>query len=155
MNWYNPNEVYLDEWASRQEKIDAIYKEMANKKRTFGCRCRINDGEDVIFIRKNKTWSYLSIRENEEFTVSLWYTPEIIWHPVMIGDVIAYLRKDYDTFVEWKPEWDTRHYWNGKYYKALLDKIIYTWELFRKPIEDQSDECIDYVYSLIPSKSME
>ena len=73
----------------------------------------------------------------------------------MIGDVIAYLRKDYDTFVEWKPEWDTRHYWNGKYYKSLLDKIIYTWELFRKPIEDQSDECIDYVYSLIPSKSME
>nr|DAT16589.1 MAG TPA: hypothetical protein [Caudoviricetes sp.] len=25
----------------------------------------------------------------------------------------------------------------------------------RKPIDDQSDECIDYVYSLIPSKSME
>lgn len=51
---------------TREEKIVAIYEAMANKKRTFGCRCRRNDGEDVIFIRQNKTWSYLSIRENEE-----------------------------------------------------------------------------------------
>nr|DAX27306.1 MAG TPA: hypothetical protein [Caudoviricetes sp.] len=29
------------------------------------------------------------------------------------------------------------------------------WHKKREPIEMQSDECIDYVYSLIPSKSME
>jgi hypothetical protein len=39
---------------TREEKIAAIYKEMANKKRTFGCRCVRNDGEDTIFIRKNR-----------------------------------------------------------------------------------------------------
>ena len=40
---------------TREQKIAAIYEAMANKKRTFGCRCRRNDGEDVIFIRQNKT----------------------------------------------------------------------------------------------------
>lgn len=126
---------------TREEKLEAIYKEMANKKRTFGCRCRRNDGEDVIFIRQNKTWSYLSIRENEEFTVSLWYTPEIIWHPVMIGDVIDWIEP----------------YWRGyaqdvkfsRERKRKIDITILQWDKKREPIEAQSDGCIDYVYSLI------
>ena len=114
---------------------------MANKKRTFGCRCRINDGEDMIFIRQNKTWSYLSIRENEEFTVSLWYTPEIIWHPVMTGDVMYYIRKKYRN--------------NHSWFHNDRSKLIDLWSKEREPIEWQYDGCIDYVYSLIPSKSME
>ena len=136
---------------------------MANKEVSFGCRY-IHNGIRYTVDDSNYTlrreWAnyhlYIGalcncpidiVKQYNDFS-SQWVV-EIIWHPVMIWDVIAYLRKDYDTFVEWKPEWDTRHYWNGKYYKALLDKIIYTWELFRKPIEDQSEECIDYVYSLI------
>ena len=117
---------------TREEKIKAIYKEMANKKRTFGCRCRINDGEDVIFIRQNKTWSYLSIRENEEFTVSLWYAPEIIWHPVMIWDVLSYCSSyisDWDDSVD-----------------SQIDLLSY-WGDYRLPIEDQPEECIDFVHS--------
>ena len=132
---------------TREEKLEAIYKKMANKKRTFGCRCRINDGEDVIFIRQNKTWSYLSIRGNEEFTVSLWYTPEIIWHPVMIGDVIDWIHP----------------YWTGcaqdvrftEERRRKVNLILLQWDKKREPIEAQSDYCIDFVYSLIPSISME
>lgn len=126
---------------TREQKLESIYEAMANKKRTFGCRCRRNDGEDVIFIRQNKTWSYLSIRENEEFTVSLWYTPEIIWHPVMIGDVIDWIEP----------------YWRGyaqdvkfsRERKRKIDITILQWDKKREPIEAQSDGCIDYVYSLI------
>ena len=123
---------------TKKEKLEAIYQEMANKELSFGCICKINDGEDVIFIRQNKTWSYLSIRENEEFTVSLWYTPEIIWHPVMIGSIF---------------EWYSSNKWfiNAQFVMELIDKRT----SYDKPIEAQSDECIDYVYSLIPSKSME
>lgn len=117
---------------TREEKIKAIYEAMANKKRTFGCRCRRNDGEDVIFIRENKTWSYLSIRENEEFTVSLWYAPEIIWHPVMIWDVLNYCSSyisDWDDSVD-----------------SQIDLLSY-WGDYRLPIEDQPEECIDFVHS--------
>ena len=117
---------------TREEKIKAIYEAVANKKRTFGCRCRRNDGEDVIFIRENKTWSYLSIRENEEFTVSLWYAPEIIWHPVMIWDVLNYCSSyisDWDDSVD-----------------SQIDLLSY-WGDYRLPIEDQPEECIDFVHS--------
>lgn len=117
---------------NREEKIAAIYDAMANKKRTFGCRCKRNDGEDVIFIRQNKTWTYLSIRENEEFTVSLWYIPEIIWHPVMIWDVLNYCSSyisDWDDSVD-----------------SQIDLLSY-WGDYRLPIEDQPEECIDFVHS--------
>ena len=137
---------------TREEKIEAIYKEMANKEVSFGCRCRINDGEDVIFIRENKTWSYLSIRENEEFTVSLWYTPEIIWHPVMIWDVISYLRKPFNEFIESKPvgeNWLVDRYFND------MNNLLVKWFDTSLPIDEQDDECVDYIYSLIPSISME
>lgn len=129
----------------REEKLEAIYKEMANKEVSFGCRCRINDEQEVIFIRQNKTWSYLSIRENEEFTVSLWYTPEIIWHPIMIGDVLDWIERKMGIS-------------NHEYEEFVINEVnmaVLLWGEYPKPIEEQSDECIDYVYSLIPSKSME
>lgn len=124
---------------TREQKISAIYAEMANKKRTFGCRCRINDGEDAIFIRQNQTWSYLSIRKNEEFTVSLWYAPEIIWHPVMIGDVL---------------DWIDKKIWisNCEYEEFVIEEVNITvllWGEYLKPIEEQLDKCVDYIYSLI------
>ena len=124
---------------TREEKIAAIYAEMAIKKRTFGCRCKRNDGEDVIFIRQNKTWSYLSIRENEEFTVFLWYTPKVIWHPVMIGDVL---------------DWIDKKIWisNCEYEEFVVEEVnisVLLWREYLKPIEDQSDDCINYIYSII------
>lgn len=132
---------------TRGEKIEAIYAEMANKKRIFGCRCRRNDGEDVIFIRQNKTWSYLSIRENEEFTVSLWYTPEIIWHPVMIWDVLDWIEPYWSGYVQSVEFTDRR--------RRKMNLVLLQRDNKRLPIDEQSDECIDYVYSLIPSISME
>lgn len=124
---------------TREQKIAAIYEAMANKKRTFGCRCRRNDGEDVIFIRQNKTWSYLSIRENEEFAVSLWYTPEIIWHPVMIGDVLNWIDNKMGVS-------------NCEYEEFVVEEAnisVLLWREYLKPIEEQSDECINYIYSII------
>ena len=132
---------------TREKKLEAIYKEMANKKRTFGCICRINDGEDVIFIRQNKTWSYLSIRENEEFTVSLWYAPEIIWHPVMIWDVIEWIEPYWGWYAQ-----DLKF---SQERKRKINIVLLQWDKKRESIDTQSDECIDLVYSLIPSISRE
>ena len=117
---------------TREKKLEAIYKEMANKKLKLWCKCKNHNWENVIFIRQNKTWSYLSIRENEEFTVSLWYTPEIIWHPVMIGTIFEWYSKK-------------RGYINSQFVMNLIE--IWTW--YDKPIELQSDYCVDFVHSLI------
>ena len=130
---------------TREEKIEAIYQGMANKERTFGCRCRINDGEDVIFIRQNKTWSYLSIRGNEEFTVSLWYTPKVIGHPVMIWDVLDWIEPYWSGYVQ-SVEFTERR-------RRKMNLVLLQRDNKRLPIDEQSDGCIDYVYSLIPSIS--
>ena len=132
---------------TREEKISAIYAEMANKKLKLWCKCKNHNWEDAIFIRQNKTWSYLSIRENEEFTISLWYTPEIIWHPVMIWDVLDWIEPYWWVFAQ-SVNLDIERTRKGTLLLSVRKQK-------RKPIDDQSDECIDYVYSLIPSKSME
>lgn len=142
---------------TREEKIKAIYKEMANKKRTFGCICRRNDGEDIIFIRKNRKWEYLYMRRNNEFTIPLRYTPKVIWTPVMIWDVLDYMSKiKFDIKKTSSKLWlsfDDRDTDKSKLF--LIKEHYYStlpirWLNLRKPIEDQTDECIDFVHSLIP-----
>lgn len=54
---------------------------------------------------------------------------KIIWHPVMIWDVLDY-------------------FWNKKW-AMTLDRILRFWENKINPIEEQSDECVDYIYGLI------
>lgn len=126
---------------TREERIKAIYEAMANKKRTFGCRWKTLNWESVTFIRKNRGWKYLYMRRNKEFMIPLWYTPKVIWHPVMIWDVLYYIRKKY---------WN-----NHSWFHTDRSKLIDLRSKEREPIEWQYDECIDFVYSLIPSKSME
>ena len=130
----------------REQKLEAIYKEMANKKLKLWCKCKSHNWENVIFIRQNKTWSYLSIRENEEFTVSLWYTPEIIWHPVMIWDVLDWIEPYWSGYVQSVEFTDRR--------RKKKNLVLLQRDNKRLPIDEQSDGCIDYVYSLIPSISM-
>ena len=66
---------------------------------------------------------------------------EIIGHPVMIGDVIDYINEDiypgagYDQVFY--------HSW-----ESVVD-VVNLWGEKRKPIEDQSDGCINFIYSLI------
>ena len=127
---------------TRGEKIKAIYEEIANKERKFGCRCKTRNWANVIFIRKNRKWEYLYIRRNNEFMIPLWYAPEIIWHPVMIGDVIDWIEPYWALFAQ------SLNLSNERQRKIKF--VLVQWHKKREPIEMQSDECIDYVYSLIP-----
>ena len=133
----------------RDQKIASIYKEMANKNRTFGCICRRNDGEDIIFIRKNRKWEYLYMRRNNEFTIPLRYSPIVIWNPVMIGNVIEYIRIWCEVFIEWQPIEDSTVFWRWRDYKTLLNNLVSNWYRADLPIDKQTDECVDFVYSLI------
>ena len=142
---------------TRGEKIKAIYEEIANKERKFGCRCKTRNWANVIFIRKNRKWEYLYIRRNNEFMIPLWYVPKVIWHPVMIWDVLDYMSKiKFDIKKTSSKLWlsfDDRDTDESKLF--LIKEHYYStlpirWLNLRKPIEDQTDECIDFVHSLIP-----
>lgn len=62
------------------------------------------------------------------------------WHTVcnfkyvMFGDVL-----------DWRQWWTD----NWRLESWYATKLAYEWGCYRKPIEEQSKECIDFVYSLI------
>lgn len=194
---------------TKEQKIDAIYKKIANKDLNFGCRILFKDQEldyesttpdaywdgntiqaeipcdiktiymwkgdfriiDIIIHDKpyNDGYNNLTYSEIFDFTDfseddiscyedSLYSTniegykhAEIIGHPVMIGDVMDYfeniaLDKIYDYI--WVKKEEIPDLILQKTKDAMME-IFPFWKQKRLPIEDQSDECIDFVYSLI------
>ena len=147
---------------TRTEKISAIYAEMANKEETFWCKVLVDTQkrfgnrlesesgiEDTIIgkirdpddFRKFNLednwpsyddWQYNNIDE-EEFTC----ITEVIWHPVMIWDVIDWIH----------PYWtgcaQDERFANER--KRKINLVLLQWDKKRESIESQSDECIDYI----------
>jgi len=112
---------------TREQKIEAIYKEMANKELTPWCCVEVKAQNEY------GDFTYRLSRWDERPTSEI---KEIIGHPVMIGDVMYYIRKKY---------WN-----NHSWFHSDRSKLIDLRSKEREPIEWQYDECIDYVYSLIP-----
>lgn len=116
---------------TREEKLDAIYKEIADKELTSWCVIILNT-QDALGRNYRYTISRGDERPEDEIKA-------IIWHPVMFGDVFEFLGKlaeDYD--LEW--------------YRQELEDLICVREKKRKAIDDQSDICLNYVYSLLWAK---
>ena len=118
---------------TKEEMLNAIYDEMADETLSDGCTVRTSDW----IIRTIWTASTSTIRSWDtiyfgwcwccEESDEVWrYTT--IWHPVLIGDVIEYIRL--------KNIWD-------------INPITDEWDYPRLPIEEQWDECIEFVYNLI------
>lgn len=119
---------------------------MANKELTFGCKVKFSkwiysiiDRENVWFLDSYKgvDWNIRNTIVIEDGVNSRCYSiEEIIGHPVMIGDVMYYIRKKY---------WN-----NHSWFHADRDELIDLRSKEREPIEWQYDECVNFVYSLIP-----
>ena len=127
---------------TREEKITAIYKEMANKDLSFGCKVKFSKWIYTI-INKESVWSLNSyVTENwaihntivieDRVNSRCYLIEEIIWHPVMIGTIF----ERYSS---------SRWFIHSQFVMELIEK----WTWYDRPIDDQTDECIDYVYSLI------
>lgn len=149
--------------------IKAIYEKIADKTLSFGCIVYWaydyeNELEILHLFRKcfySYKWIYwdeiipinkdiyvlvdkwdetiLNPIDYEYFNKDLeneaeWVIQWIIWHPVMIWDILEEL---------YKMEWSILDY------KKQLLKIDWLWEYKTKPIEEQSLDCITYIYNLI------
>ena len=150
----------------REQKLTAIYKEMANKKLTLGCKVKFSkwiysiiDRENVWFLSsyKGQDWDIHNTIVIEDGVNSRCYSiEEIIWRPVMIWDVIDWIEKktfDVNKQIPWfwfeeDEEFDdeTKLFLIQDYY---IDNLISYWDTKREPVEAQSDDCIDFIYSLI------
>lgn len=119
---------------TKEEMLSSIYDEMADKTLSDGCKyitdiykCTIRYS-DVV-----QPDNMLYSKENDDF----YRIDTIIWHPVRIGDVLDWFDKNNPEHLWW---------WNWVINGEI---IVREWNNLRLPIDEQSDECIDYVYSLI------
>ena len=160
MNWANPTQAIIDEWLrenlereTRSKEIKAIYEAMADKDRTFGCKYLVADRDwDTYIVRETDGecvdltyWDEYQVEYGNDMTETRRLI-EVIWHPVMLGDVISYLREPFDTFIEWQPvgkNWEVDSYFKN------MNNLLIKWENVRSSIDEQSKDCIDFIYSLI------
>ena len=113
------------------DKIKAIYDKIANKELSFGCKLLFNS-EIYTFTRHD--WKNYKTVEDDILVLKPSFT-KIIWHPVMIWDVLDII-------------WDNElalSIWPNNCREAVL------WYLDkpRKPIEEQSEDTINYIFNLI------
>lgn len=148
---------------TKQQKIDAINEMIAKKNLSFGCKifhkfdwkrwfkARIitdkieKDYGTFYWVKLDSENSVTWLQEKEM---------EIIGHPVMIGDVIDFIEKNTQEVKPEQTKWEgviKIQLWcsRGKAIEIFTEHIIFVWKNKRFPIEEQSDECIDFVYSLI------
>lgn len=161
---------------NKEQKIDRIYEVIADKTLSFGCKVFMWDPNvPYEYVVKNQ-WPVFGLflnRYNKYNWVPSWIV-KVIWHPVMIWDVLDWLQKSTpeDATIHnpntlklySKPEmekWYKHHEWDMYVpennitimamwlFDALSNHITRERADKRKPIEDQSDECIDFIYSII------
>lgn len=136
---------------NRQQKIDTINEMIAKKNLSFGCKIfhKVESWKRWFKARiitdsiKRDDWIFYWVKLDSENSVT-WLQKkemEIIGHPVMIGDVIDYINED----ISMGAGYDQVFYHS---WESVVDTIK-LWEEKRKPIEEQSDKCINFIYSLI------
>lgn len=144
---------------TKEEMISAIYENVADKTLTFGCRIthirqHSNEGVVIRIIQNyhERSWGIYLFRlyDNWIFTESFITkhqitTLDIIWHPVMIWDVLDFISKD----ILNKKRWLVSNWWIDETYWVYDETLFDLWEYKRKSVEAQSDKCIEYVYNLI------
>ena len=121
----------------KQDMIEKIYEEVADKTLSFGCQVAyrqymIPSGEpyhcEGIFIHTWKIYYGSDILGNP---IVDW----IVGHPIHFGTMIRYLKQEY-------PE-------NSK---VEIDKLFEIWEDFDLPLEKQSKKVVEYVFNLLPKE---
>jgi len=103
----------------RKEKIKKIYEVIADKTLSFGCRVKHKDW--TIF---TSTWMWWGMVASDK----------IIWHPVMLWDVLGYF---------------TDEAMHSTLNATCELKLLWLWLYKREPIDEQSPNCVNFIYSLI------
>lgn len=125
-------------------KISKIYENIADKTLSFGCKIKddkkhnLLEDCDIIYITQEFNWVYnIAFIKNKEVkytTVNYKNEFKIIWHPVLIWDCLSYFNQ--------KTIW----------FDYTTNDILKFWTKKRKTLEMQNDDCIDYVFNLLPKE---
>lgn len=125
---------------TREQMLTVIYQKIARKDLSFGCIVHKQDKKwqmdrNRVLTHKMYDWYIQTLIDESMFTkVIIDYSKKyrIIGHPVMIGDVLDWVKE------------------NTPYsaLKFTASNIFMNRGTTRKPIDDQEEYCIEYVYNL-------
>lgn len=136
-----------------KEMLDKIYEVIANKELTMWCKIYDSSKDKFAYITNNniheqpdviyEDWTSSYVKLHKEYI-------KIIWHPVMIWDVLDWVLTQ--TYISKEDQiriigFDTGNKDSTVYFYY---NFIHMWEETRKPIEDQHRNCISLIYSLLP-----
>ena len=136
---------------NREEQLKKINELMSNKKIEFGCKVKYDWKEWIYFRESDPKWLHTHILLEGSFSEDIDNTQigisnktlfnpaevEIIGSPVLLNDVILFLSKNSEKWIE------------PGGFENVLARVVKKWKNMRKPIEFQTKECIDYVYWLL------
>lgn len=140
---------------TKGKKIAKIYAEIADKTLSFWCRLLIrtspdgyawtNRGKYMLLREENDELAYLHSvlslddpAEVEIYDNCRMYGTEVVWHQVMLWDVLDRIESKLED-----------NYFLNFYTEDLIMDICNKRKYKRKPIEEQDENCISFVYSLI------
>lgn len=138
---------------NKQQKIEAIYKRIANKELSFGCRVfhkidwkRWFKARVITDKIERDDWIFYWIVLESENSVT-WLQEkemEIIGHPVMFGTVLDWFwEKRID--ICWSDSVCAIDIREGE--NSL--ELFHFWKDKALPLEEQSDDCISFIYNFI------
>lgn len=129
----------------KQENIKTIYEKISDKTLSFWCNIK------YMFSWKEYCNTYIW---RNPFTNKIQLVMNNIWC-VDTGKIVSIWKKDI-TKIIWKPImiWDIFDWQiiNSKHSNITEErlKIIWLWKFLKYPLEEQTEECINYIFNLIP-----
>lgn len=129
---------------TREEMLKFIYEKIADKTLSFWCELmdvQWGNRRTLIYreFNQNKIKEEYKIYFHKRVRTTSDKGWEILWHPVMIGDVLDWIKEN----IALTPEYRC-YCWNDMRFDTLLGN----WIEWRNPIDEQGDECIAFIYNL-------
>ena len=109
---------------NKKKMLNVIYKKIADKTLSYGCK--FTDIYTGLWI--------IDCTDTIKSNISKG-SCTIIWHPVMIWDVLDYITEEFSINMYPDPDY--------------VNELLTLYEHKRKSIDEQSKECIIYVFDLI------
>ena len=122
---------------TRDEKIAKIYEVIADNTLSYGCKMESYYNQEIHRLSYAKNIKYLIWLDdycNEEDLLDSW---KIIWHPVMIWDVLDWMIYDQDLCFD-----GYMLIWNNNDDEPIRKNL-------KEPIENQTDACINFIYKIV------
>lgn len=150
----------MDKEITREKMLAKIYEVIADKTISFWCEVYVKEVvfDKVIIVWKEDNDYLLIFHKDGEIYKGVISEEDlnrlrfVRWHPVMIWNILTYIKDSFQrVFIKRRQERNDY----GDVLNIVDQETFDLINLYRfpdKPIDEQDDECIKFVYDLLPAQ---